>query len=87
MFDVKYGEKVFERKQGLFYVLTQSAYTGTNWAYLPAKSGKLVLLRDREKECVFVTEVKIRHTLTWILQATVLNSDCCYETNQVVNWG
>lgn len=84
MFDVKYGKKkVFERKQGLFYVLTQSACTGTNWAYLPAKSGKLVLLRDREKECVFVTEVKIRHTLTWILQATVVNS----ETIQVVNWG
>ncbi len=47
-------KKFLRGNQGcsMFLVLTQSAYAGTNWAYLPAKSGKLVLLRDREKECV-----------------------------------
>lgn len=76
------AKKSFERKQGLFYVLIQSTYLGTNWANLPAKVWELVL---RERECL--TEVKIRHRLTWILQATVVNSDCCYETNHLVNWG
>lgn len=82
------AKKSFERKQGLFYVLTQSTYPGTNWANLPAKVWELVLLlRKRVCLCVCLTEVKIRHRLTWILQATVVNNDCCYETNHLVNWG